>query len=74
MYEVDTIELQKRMLDKGLKTIKQMADATGLSRDTVSDIINSKVKPGAIAMYAFANVLDLEPEALGRIFFKRSVA
>ena len=74
MYEVDTIELRKCMLDKGFHTITEMATACGLSRDTMSDILSNKVKPGATAMYAIAAVLGLDPEALGRIFFKRVVA
>lgn len=74
MYVVDTIELRKRMLEKGLDNIKKMSDACGLNRDTMSDIVNGRAKPGAVAMYAIATVLDLEPEALGRIFFKRDIA
>ena len=74
MYTVDTIELRKAMLDKGLETIQQMADACGLSRDTMADIVKGRARPGAVAIYAIATVLDLEPEALGRIFFKRVVA
>lgn len=74
MYCVDTIELRKRMLDKGLDTIRKMAEASHINRDTMSDIIKGKIRPGATAMYAIAEVLDLEPEALGRIFFKRNVA
>ena len=74
MYTVDTVELRKAMIDKGFNTIQQMADACGLSRDTMSDIVKGRVRPGALAIYAIAAVLDLEPEALGRIFFKRVVA
>ncbi len=74
MYTVDNVELRKRMIDKGLNTIQQMADACGLSRDTMSDIVNGRVRPGAMAIYAIAAVLDLEPEVLGRIFFKKIVA
>ena len=74
MYEVDTIELRKQMIEKGLLTIQEMAEACHLSRDTMSDILNGKARPGAVAMYAIAETLMLEPEILGRIFFKRRVA
>lgn len=74
MYEVDTKELRKQMIDKGLNTIQEMAEACHLSRDTMSDILSGKARPGAIAMYAIAETLMVDPETLGRIFFKRRVA
>lgn len=74
MYTVDTVELRKRMLDKGLDNIRKMSEACHINRDTMSDIIKGRARPGATAMYSIAEVLDLEPEALGRIFFKRNVA
>lgn len=74
MYTVDTIELRKLFIEKGLNTIQEMAEACRLSRDTMSDIINGKARPGAVAMYSIAEALDVEPEILGRIFFKRNIA
>ena len=74
MYTVDTIELRKLFLENGLISIQEMADACHLSRDTMSDIINGKARPGAVAMYSIAETLGAEPEILGKIFFKRVVA
>lgn len=74
MYVVDTVGLRKLMIDKGYNNISEMAEACHLSRDTVSDILKGKARPGAVAMYAIAEALDVEPDILGRIFFKRVVA
>lgn len=73
MYGVETIELRKKMLDKGFLTIGSLSDACGVNRNTLSDVLNGKTLPSAYVMSRLVKTLDLTPEEAGRIFFTKEL-
>ena len=43
IYKTDYIEIKKIMAEKEIKTIKELAEKTGINRNTLSNILNGKV-------------------------------
>lgn len=69
MYNINIIELKKRMIEKRLDTAVALADAAKVERNTVSAILNGQRKPSLKVMYAIAEVLELSSVEAGNIFF-----
>lgn len=72
-YKVDTIELQKAAVERGLTKIKALAIASGIDRNTLGKVMSGKITPSATVMYALANTLELTEEQAGIIFFNRNL-
>ena len=69
-YEVDTIELKKLMIEKGYDTIADLSDASGIDRNTTSEVINGKKYPSSMVMTKLGNALEMDSGQMGTIFFK----
>lgn len=74
MYEVDTIAIRKLMIDKGYLTIDSLSDASGINRNTLSEVINGKSYPSSMVMAKLGATLDIESAEMGSIFFKPKLA
>lgn len=74
MYKINTKELRAQMARCGYNTIEQFSDASGINRNTVSDILNGKSYPSGLVLQKMVKALDLEPEHAGRIFFASELA
>jgi plasmid maintenance system antidote protein VapI len=74
MYHTDVIELQKMMIEKGFRTIKDLADAAHVNRDTISHVIAREKNPSTRVIYALSEALGLDSEKVGKIFFARKIA
>ena len=61
IYKTDYIEIKKIMAEKEIKTIKELAEKTGINRNTLSNILN--------VMEKLVFSLEIPPEKAGRIFF-----
>lgn len=72
-YIIDTIELQKIMIEHGIKTITELSKETGVGRDTLSGLINGKIRPSFGVLIKLTDTLNLSPEEAGRIFFCRKL-
>jgi transcriptional regulator with XRE-family HTH domain len=57
------------MVKCGYDTFEQLSDASGINRNTLSDIFKGTAYPSGMTMQKLAKALDLEPEEAGRIFF-----
>lgn len=68
-YITDVIALKKLMVDKRLDKISDLADASGVDRNTVSRIVKGEIQPSSIVMDKIAMALDMEPRQAGEIFF-----
>lgn len=68
-YRTDTVALKKAMVDVGIKTTIQLSKQTGINRNTLSLILRGIVQPSAEVMDRLVDVLKIDPEAAGRIFF-----
>ena len=69
MYCVDTKELKKAMVDADLDSIQKLADASGVSRNTVVDVVSGRIQPSTDVMRKLAGALELPSERAGLIFF-----
>lgn len=69
MYSVDTKELKKAMIDAEIDNIQKLSDLSGVSRNTVADIVNGKQFPSSEVMQKIAIALHLPYERAGLIFF-----
>lgn len=68
-YSVNTVELKKLMIEHGFDTISEFAEAAGVGRDTVSGVVNGKIRPSTAVMEKFMITLDMKPKEAGLIFF-----
>lgn len=68
-YRVDTKTLRKLMIDKNIETIGQLADVSGVGRDTISGVLSGQIRPSTAVMDKLIYALDIEPENAGPIFF-----
>lgn len=69
MYFIDIKELKKAMIDADLDSIQKLADASGVNRNTVGDVVNGNILPSSDVMRKIASALKLSSERAGRIFF-----
>ena len=72
-YRVNTIELQKSAIECGMGKIKDLSEASGVDRNTLSKVLNGKSTPSAKVMYALVATLHLSEEQAGIIFFSRDL-
>lgn len=68
MYKVDTKAFRIRMIECGYTTFEKLAEASGVNRNTISDIVNGKSYPSGAVLQKLTWALNLEPEQAGRIF------
>lgn len=57
------------MVDKGLEKIKDLSEIAGISRNTLSAVLQGKHQPSADVMYKLAKALGMSPLNIGEIFF-----
>lgn len=69
MYTVDTVEFRKKMIDEGFDTFTDLAQKTGLCRETISAVANGRRKPSANVMEKLAMAMNMTPQDFGSIFF-----
>ena len=69
IYSVNTVELKKLMIEKGIETIGELAEKSGVGRDTVSGVVNGKIRPSTAVMEKIMVALDMKPIDAGVIFF-----
>ena len=69
-YFVDTTELKKIMIDKGLEKIVDLSDASTVDRNTLSKVLSGDMKPSTTVIEKLMYSLDIPPERAGVIFFK----
>ena len=73
-YEVDVIELRKKMLENNIFTISELAEKLNLSSSTVSRILNKKQRPSTDVIEKLIIVLGIKENEAGEIFFKEELA
>lgn len=73
-YTVDAVELRKAMLDAGFITNTELAEASGVERNTIGGILNGKVRPSSMVIEKIASTLELDGSSIGNIFFSQKLA
>lgn len=74
MRIVDVKAIKVLMVECDIDTIGELADVSGVNRNTLSDVLNEKALPSAETMARLADALRMEPEQAGRIFFAQKLA
>lgn len=74
MYEVNVTELRVAMAEAGITTIDGLSKASGVNRNTLSDVLSKKIYPSSAVMSKIAAALDLDGHRAGSIFFARKLA
>ncbi|NDO45503.1 helix-turn-helix transcriptional regulator [Clostridium sp. ASF356] len=69
MYTTDCIALRTKMAMKGINTIKDLSEKSGVGCDTLSKILNGKIKPSTKIIERLIDVLEITPDEAGSIFF-----
>jgi len=72
-YLTDVAELKKIMIDKEVESILELAELTGVSRNTLGLILSGKLQPSSPVMKKLISVLDIDSRKAGEIFFKEKL-
>lgn len=67
-YRTDNIEIRKLMIEKGIDTIVDLSEKTGINRNTLSKVVNGEIQPSSDVMDKLVSVLDIPPEKAEYIF------
>ena len=68
-YRVNIVELKKIMVEQNLDKIIELSAASGVNRNTLSQILNDSVRPSTSVIERLMLVLHIPPERVGAIFF-----
>lgn len=66
---VDTMALKKIMIEKKVETIEALSKKSGVNRNTISEVLNAKIRPSTSVMDRMVIALEISPEVAGKIFF-----
>lgn len=69
----DTAAIKKIMVEKGFKTIKSLADESGVDRITLGRVLDGKIQPSSDVMLKLVETLDISDTEAGKIFFAYSL-
>jgi len=67
--ELDIIAIKKIMVEKGFAKIGELAQASGISRATLRQILSGKAQPSSRIMQKLIVALNIPQEDAGEIFF-----
>jgi len=67
----DCVELRKIMVEQNVKNIRELAEKSGISRNTLSNVLRGKSQPSADVMEKLVICLNMEPSRAGVVFFKQ---
>jgi transcriptional regulator with XRE-family HTH domain len=73
VYKTDIKAIKKLMIEKDISTIAELSEKIGVSRNTVSKVLNGSVQPSAEIMDKLVSALDIKPEVAGTIFFSQNL-
>lgn len=72
-FIVDIISLKKEMIEKGFTTNESLCEASGVDRNTLSKILNGKIRPTTVMIDRLATAMDMSSEQAGQIFFAQKL-
>ena len=68
-FRTDIIALKKLALDCGIETCTELAQRSGINRNTIGKIWSGEEQPSSYVMYKLAACLNMTPTQAGLIFF-----
>lgn len=69
IYKTDVKEIKKIMIDRGINTMTELSEKSGINRNTLSQVLNGESQPSSDVMDKLVSALKIEPEKAGHIFF-----
>lgn len=69
IYKADIKEIKKIMIDRGVDTITELSEKSGVNRNTLSQVLSGDTQPSSDVMDKLVAALEIEPEKAGHIFF-----
>lgn len=72
-FKTDNVELRKMMTEKEIMTTKELAEKSGINRNTLAMVLKGRQQPSSEVMEKLVIALDIEPEKAGTIFFSQSL-
>lgn len=72
-YRVDTVELRKEMVSNGFLHNYQLANVSGVGKDTIGKILSGHYNPSYIVIKKISSALSLSPSRAGEIFFAHNL-
>jgi plasmid maintenance system antidote protein VapI len=73
MRQVDGTAIRVKMAEQGIRSVVELSRKCGITRNTLCNVINEKIRPSTEVMYKLADTLDMSPEEAGRIFMAQNL-
>ena len=67
--KTDTVAIKKLMIENGCGTVSELAEKTGINRNTLAKVLNGQTQPTSYVMYKLVDIFQIAPEEAGAIFF-----
>ncbi len=68
-YITDTKALEMLMIDRGVRTNKELSEKCGIDRNIASKVRKGEIQPSSNVMYKLAVGLGMSSAEAGQIFF-----
>lgn len=68
IYTINCVALRTKMAMRGINTIKELSEKSGVGRDTLSKVLNGKIKPSTRIIEKLITTLEIAPDEAGNIF------
>jgi transcriptional regulator with XRE-family HTH domain len=68
-YVTDTKALEMLMIDRGVRTNKELSEKCGIDRNIASKVRRGEIQPSSNVMYKLAIGLEMTSSEAGQIFF-----
>ena len=68
-FVTDTAAIKKLMIDRNIKTTKELSEKSGINRNTLANVLNGEAQPTADVMEKLVLCLEINPNNAGAIFF-----
>ena len=62
IYKTDVKEIKKIMIDRGINTMTELSEKSGINRNTLSQVLNGESQPSSDVMDKLVSALKIEPE------------
>ena len=72
-YVVDTDAIKIIMIKKKIKSQMELSRQSGINRNVLSNVLNNKKYPSSTVMNKLISTLDIDQDAVGKIFFAQKL-
>lgn len=73
IFTTDVIALRKLMVENNINSISELANRTGVNRNTLGQVLNGENQPSTYVMDKLVRTLNIKQEEAGKIFFNNNL-